>query len=74
MVFIEFQDTGVGIPQENLRRIFDPGFTTKGVRVGTGLGLSIAYRIVADHRGRIDVRSVPGQGSTFLVVLPVKSE
>jgi signal transduction histidine kinase len=70
-VFVEFKDTGIGIPEGNLRRIFDPGFTTKGVRVGTGLGLSIAYRIVADHRGRIDVRSTPGEGSTFLVVLPI---
>jgi signal transduction histidine kinase len=71
-VSIEFTDTGEGIPPENLRRIFDPGFTTKGVKVGTGLGLSIAYRIVSDHRGRIEVTSTIGQGSTFLVVLPVR--
>jgi two-component system, NtrC family, sensor kinase len=71
-VFIEFSDTGVGIPPENLSRIFDPGFTTKGVKVGTGLGLSIASRIVSDHSGRIEVSSTPGRGSSFLVVLPVK--
>jgi signal transduction histidine kinase len=70
-VVIEFTDTGIGIPAENIARIFDPGFTTKGVKVGTGLGLSIAYRIVFDHNGRIEAKSTPGQGSTFLVMLPL---
>ncbi len=51
---ISFRDTGPGIPDDILPRIFDPGFTTKGVGVGTGLGLSICYRIVVDnHGGRI---------------------
>ena len=50
-VYIKFTDNGVGIEEENLRKIFDPGFTTKGVGVGTGLGLSICYQIIQDHKG-----------------------
>jgi signal transduction histidine kinase len=69
-VVVEISDTGRGIPPEHLPRIFDPGFTTKGVGVGTGLGLAISYRIVADHGGRIEVESTPGRGTTFRVVLP----
>ncbi len=71
MVNVQISDTGVGIPAENLPRIFDPGFTTKGVGVGTGLGLSICFKIVQDHRGNIDVRTEVGKGSTFTVRLPV---
>jgi signal transduction histidine kinase len=70
-VAIEVADNGRGIPPEALPRIFDPFFTTKAVGQGTGLGLSIAYKIVAQHGGRIDVRSEPGAGATFTVVLPV---
>jgi PAS domain S-box-containing protein len=70
-VHISFRDTGAGIPEGNLSRIFDPGFTTKGVGVGTGLGLSICYRIVQDHKGEIRVESRVGEGSTFTVILPV---
>jgi signal transduction histidine kinase len=70
-VHMAIEDDGSGIAPEQQGRLFDPGYTTKGVGVGTGLGLSIAYRIVASHGGRIDVRSEPGQGSTFTVVLPV---
>ncbi len=69
--FIEFQDTGKGIAPEHLQRIFDPGFTTKGVGVGTGLGLSIVYQIIQDHRGEIKVESEPGRGATFTVILPM---
>ncbi len=72
-VVIEIIDDGVGIPPENLHRIFDPGFTTKGVKVGTGLGLSIAFRIVENHGGTIEVESEPGVGSTFRVKLPIAS-
>ncbi|MBI3783706.1 MAG: GAF domain-containing protein [Deltaproteobacteria bacterium] len=71
-VTVEISDTGCGIPPEKLGRIFDPGFTTKGVGVGTGLGLAISYRIVSDHQGRIEVESEPGKGSTFRIILPVK--
>ncbi|NIR50336.1 GAF domain-containing protein, partial [candidate division KSB1 bacterium] len=70
-IYIEFRDTGVGIPSENLRKIFDPGFTTKGVGVGTGLGLSISYKILQEHGGTIDVESEPGKGSVFTLKLPV---
>ncbi len=72
-VVIEIVDTGCGIPPEHLGRIFDPGFTTKGVGVGTGLGLAICYRIVAAHHGRIDVDSTPGRGTTVRITLPVKA-
>jgi two-component system NtrC family sensor kinase len=69
-VAIAVTDDGVGIPAENLKRIFDPGFTTKGVGVGTGLGLSICYQIIQDHRGRIDVESKVGAGTTFTIRIP----
>lgn len=68
---VKISDTGVGIPRANLRKIFDPGFTTKGVGVGTGLGLSICYKILQDHGGRIAVQSEVGHGTTFTVTLPV---
>ncbi len=69
--FIAIRDTGRGIPKANLPKIFDPGFTTKGVKVGTGLGLSICYRIIKDHRGEIRVTSEEGHGATFTIVLPL---
>ena len=72
IVNVRFSDSGVGIPPENLSRIFDPGFTTKGVGVGTGLGLSICFKIAQDHGGSIDVKSDIGQGSTFTVQLPIR--
>ena len=68
---IEIADDGVGIPTENLSKIFDPGFTTKGVGVGTGLGLAICYKIVQEHHGHIEVDSGP-RGTTFTVFLPIK--
>ena len=64
------QDTGVGIAPENLSRIFDPFFSTKLEGEGTGLGLSLSYGIVANHKGRIEVESEVGKGTTFTVVLP----
>jgi PAS domain S-box-containing protein len=70
-VHISIADNGVGIPLHNLRKIFDPGFTTKGVGVGTGLGLSIVYRIIReDHQGDIKVESEPGKGTTFTIIIP----
>jgi len=71
-VWIEIADTGAGIPEENLSRIFDPFFTTKPIGKGTGLGLSLSYGIIEKHRGRIDVQSEVGQGTTFRIVLPVQ--
>jgi signal transduction histidine kinase len=63
-------DTGVGIPRENMNRIFDAFFTTKGKVSGVGLGLSVSYGIVSQHRGSIEVKSAPGKGSSFTVILP----
>jgi len=70
-VMIEFIDTGSGIQQEDLTKIFEPFYTTKPQGRGTGLGLSICYGIIADHRGRIEVESQMGVGSDFKVYLPV---
>lgn len=64
------RDTGAGISEENLSRLFEPFFTTK--KSGTGLGLAICRRIIEEHRGRIDVESEAGKGSTFIVTLPVE--
>lgn len=69
-VQIEVSDNGMGIPQEVLSKIFDPFFTTKPVNKGTGLGLSIAHGIIAEQGGTIEVRSMPGQGTSFIVRLP----
>jgi len=67
-------DNGVGIPPENLPKIFDPFFTTRPVGQGRGQGLSIVRSIVVGgHGGQIDVESQPGQGSTFIVRLPVEA-
>jgi two-component system NtrC family sensor kinase len=67
-VLIEVTDTGCGIPPEDVDQIFDPFFSTKPK--GSGLGLSVSYGIVQQHGGSIQVRSQPGEGSTFTVVLP----
>jgi signal transduction histidine kinase len=66
------RDTGPGIPPGDLRRIFEPFFSTKPAGKGTGLGLVIAAQIARDHRGRIEVESAVGAGSTFRLVLPVR--
>jgi signal transduction histidine kinase len=71
-VWIKIKDTGKGIPEENLDQIFNPGFTTKGVGVGTGLGLSICHQIIAEHKGRIGVKSEVGKGSEFTIELPAE--
>ena len=65
---ITFQDSGTGIDEKNIEKIFYPFFTTK--EQGTGLGLAIAYRIVEEHEGRLTVESNPGIGTTFEVILP----
>lgn len=66
---VTVSDTGGGIPEEHLNKIFDPFFTTK--ERGTGFGLSVVLRIVKTYSGRIDVKSQPGQGTTFKVWLPL---
>jgi signal transduction histidine kinase len=71
-VRIDVADTGQGIPEGALERVFEPFFTTKEVGVGTGLGLTVTHRLVEDHGGQIEVKSNPGQGTTFSVCLPVK--
>jgi signal transduction histidine kinase len=68
---ISISDTGSGIPAEHLGRIFDPFFTTKPIGQGTGLGLSIVYGIVRKHYGKIEVESTVGEGSTFVLTLPI---
>jgi signal transduction histidine kinase len=70
-LMVEFVDTGAGIKPDDLSKIFEPFFTTKPQGRGTGLGLSICYGIIADHRGRIEVESQIGIGSTFKVFLPL---
>ncbi len=68
-IVIKIEDSGPGIPKENLSRIFQPYFSTK--EKGTGLGLSIAYRIISDHKGKIEVESDIGKGTVFTVRLPI---
>jgi two-component system NtrC family sensor kinase len=74
MMNVEFTDTGHGIREEDKKRLFEPFFSTKEVGKGTGLGLAISYGIIQKHRGAIDVQSQAGQGSTFIVKLPLKKE
>ncbi|MCA9663930.1 MAG: AAA family ATPase [Myxococcales bacterium] len=71
-VIVEVSDNGRGMDEATKTRIFDPGFTTKGVGVGTGLGLSIVFNIIEQHAGQIDVISKPGEGSTFKITLPLR--
>ena len=73
-VVVRLQDTGEGIPEENLPRIFDPFFTTREESGGTGLGLSIIFGIVEKHNGRIEVDSEVGQGTTFTLRFPALKE
>lgn len=69
-VVVEVIDTGVGIPEEHIKRIYDPFFSTKGNK-GTGLGLAVSYGIVQEHGGRIYVDSRPGQGTHFTLKFPI---
>ena len=70
---VKIADTGRGIPKEDLSRIFEPFYTTKGQK-GTGLGLAISWGIVNSHDGTIDVESEPGKGTTFTVRLPMQKK
>ena len=72
MVEMAIIDTGCGIPPQNLKRIFDPFFTSKEVGKGTGLGLSVSHGIVRAHGGAIEAESKVGEGSTFRVYLPIE--
>jgi len=67
-IWFSVQDTGKGIDPETLAKIFDPFFTTKDQ--GTGLGLAVINKIIVDHQGTVEVKSTPGEGSTFIVNLP----
>jgi len=71
MVYLEISDTGSGIPEENLSKVFDPFFSTKELGKGTGLGLSTAYGIVKENGGEISVKDTGVEGTTFLVELPL---
>jgi PAS domain S-box-containing protein len=73
-VRIDITDTGVGISQENLKKLFTPFFTTKEKGVGVGLGLSVVHGIIAKHKGKIDVRSTPSKGTTFTIFLEAMDE
>ena len=75
-VSVEVSDTGSGIAQEHIQRIYDPFFTTKsapqdGQRRGTGLGLSVTYGIIQEHAGKIRVESTPEEGTTFFLQFPL---
>ena len=70
-VRIDVEDTGEGIPSDQLNNIFDPFYTTKREGEGTGLGLSVSYSIIKKHGGSIQVKSVPGQGTCFSIYLPI---
>ena len=70
---ISLRDTGPGIPPEMKHKIFDPFFITKPVGKGTGLGLGICFKIIEQHRGKIDVATVVGSGTEFIITLPVKT-
>ncbi len=70
-VSFQFKDTGTGIPEHVIGNIFDPFFTTKPGAKGTGLGLSVSLGIIRQHGGDIQVKSEPGFGTTFVVLLPV---
>jgi signal transduction histidine kinase/CheY-like chemotaxis protein len=73
-IFVDIEDNGPGIPAGLRERIFDPFFTTKEVGAGTGLGLSICYGILQEHGGRIGVESEVGQGTRFVLELPIVRE
>ena len=69
---VSFADNGIGIPEKNVSRLFEPFYTTKKKGKGVGLGLSVAYGIIQEHKGSINVKSEPGKGTTFAILLPLK--
>ena len=70
-VIVEFSDTGIGILPDDMRKLWEPFFTTKPEGKGTGLGLPICRRTIEEHRGTIDIESPPGKGTTVRIILPV---
>ena len=72
-ISVHVRDEGCGIPQDQLKFINDPFYTTKRESGGTGLGLSVSNRIINDHHGRLEVNSDVGKGTTFTLVLPAYS-
>jgi signal transduction histidine kinase len=73
-VAITISDTGAGMSTETVARVFDPFFTTKEVGRGAGLGLSLVHGIIEECGGTIRVTSAPGQGTSFLILLPLAAE
>ena len=69
-IYVRIEDTGCGILEENIEKLFDPFFSTKGHK-GTGLGLSVSYGIIQSHGGEIEVESKPGRGTAFTIILPL---
>jgi len=72
-VEVILSDNGCGIPKENLKKLYDIFYTTKGSQ-GTGVGLSMAYRIIKDHNGDINIESEEGKGTKFTISLPIWEE
>jgi signal transduction histidine kinase len=70
-VKIEVIDNGIGIPADQIDEIFDPFFTSKKEGEGTGLGLSVTYNTIKKHKGKIEVQSIPGEGTSFTILLPI---
>jgi len=66
------EDTGIGIPEDRISRVFDPFFTTK--TTGLGLGLALTKRVIEEHRGKVEIRSSEGSGTTFSIALPMEKE
>ena len=73
-IYVEISDTGTGIREEHLDKIFDSFFTTKGEVKGVGLGLSVCYGFIKDHGGDIEVKSQVDVGTIFTITLPVYKE
>ncbi len=73
-ILLKISDNGKGMDEKTIKQMFDPFFTTKRHQGGTGLGLSIAYGIIKEHKGRIEVESKVGAGTTFFIYLPINSE
>ncbi|MEZ5056780.1 MAG: ATP-binding protein [Saprospiraceae bacterium] len=73
LIIVKIKDTGKGMDEATKSRLFEPFFTTKPVGEGTGLGLAITYGIIEDHKGKIQVESTPGVGTTFAILFPINA-